>query len=112
MGLLIATVCGDLFARYVQRQRQKGATERELADASKVVEAMCREEGTASNAAWVSPAGSRSSSGGRQPICRICMCPADCPTAAPCCHIYCWECIVPWVATKPSCPLCRAAALP
>eukprot|EP00933_Yihiella_yeosuensis_P067059 TRINITY_DN7167_c0_g1_i1.p1 TRINITY_DN7167_c0_g1~~TRINITY_DN7167_c0_g1_i1.p1 ORF type:complete len:325 (+),score=52.42 TRINITY_DN7167_c0_g1_i1:64-1038(+) len=47
-----------------------------------------------------------------QPLCNICMCPAECATATTCGHIYCWDCIASWCAIKASCPLCRAASTP
>lgn len=48
----------------------------------------------------------------RQPMCRICMCPAECATSTPCGHLFCWYCIASWCAMRASCPLCRAAAPP
>merc|ERR1711920_1153754 len=54
----------------------------------------------------------RGSSSERLPTCRVCMCPAECATATPCGHLYCWDCIATWCSGKASCPLCRTSVLP
>ena len=47
--------------------------------------------------------------GDRDGECPICMeCPYDEPLQTPCRHIFCKECIVGYLQTKPECPMCRA----
>ncbi|KII62300.1 E3 ubiquitin-protein ligase ICP0 [Thelohanellus kitauei] len=41
-------------------------------------------------------------------VCPICMSTiADPSILSPCYHIFCLRCAVPWLQTKPSCPVCR-----
>jgi len=44
--------------------------------------------------------------------CRICMSPCKYPTITNCGHIFCWDCITKWCATKPECPLDRTEQKP
>eukprot|EP01084_Bolivina_argentea_P181496 313461_1 len=44
--------------------------------------------------------------------CVLCMNIRRNPSATPCGHIYCWDCIVPWCMSTPECPLCRRPTLP
>lgn len=41
--------------------------------------------------------------------CTLCLESMRDPGVTTCGHVFCWGCIVEWVAEKPECPLCRAA---
>ena len=56
-----------------------------------------------STLAWLQPNQTRK--------CTLCLEPMKDPSVTTCGHVFCWTCILDWVAEKPECPLCRQAVL-
>ena len=57
----------------------------------------------ASTLAWLQPK--------QQRKCTLCLEPMKDPSVTTCGHVFCWTCILDWVAEKPECPLCRQGVL-
>ena len=53
--------------------------------------------------AWMQPT--------QQRKCTLCLEPMKDPSLTTCGHVFCWTCILDWVAEKPECPLCRQGVL-
>lgn len=115
-AMLAVQVIGEVCARFVVWRRQFSDKARgEEARAAEALSSM-GEQRWSGGAAGLTSTGHGRGDGGldasRQPTCRICMCSADYATATPCGHLFCWECIATWCASKASCPLCRTASPP
>lgn len=108
--LVILQLVAQAASAFVSWRRARGAgvgDVAKVAEASRVVSSMYNR--SAGESMILSTSGNQP---GRKPTCRICMCPTDCTTCAPCGHLFCWECIASWCAVKPSCPLCRSVSPP
>jgi len=56
-----------------------------------------------STLAWIQPK--------QQRKCTLCLEPMKDPAVTTCGHVFCWTCILDWIAEKPECPLCRQSVL-
>lgn len=56
-----------------------------------------------STLAWLQPK--------QQRKCTLCLEPMKDPSVTTCGHVFCWTCILDWIAEKPECPLCRQGVL-
>ncbi|KAH7436000.1 hypothetical protein KP509_06G088500 [Ceratopteris richardii] len=78
------------------------------------IQILDEDDASISDAYWLSKSDSASASIGSQESagieakCTLCLSPMKWPTATPCGHIFCWDCVVESCNQKQECPLCRS----